>query len=146
MIILCSNPALYITLSVFLVFLFHLSNMGAEKIMPTRKPKQPDTPEAWRTHPIGYPRFAERMGVKPETLVFRKFTSLQARTLLYMQAELVELERDLQVREEIDANNPKGNHTRYSKDFRYLRLSHKDGDTTQLDLVRTIQEKLKIYR
>lgn len=85
------------------------------------------------------------MGVKPETLIFRKFVALNARMLLYMQAELVVLEKELQAKEESDKNDPDGNHGRYATNYHYLAFSHKDGDTTQLVLVKNIQEKLKEY-
>jgi hypothetical protein len=118
--------------------------MSAEKSSRTKKTGTMKV-EAWRTRPLGYPRLSERMGVKPETLIFRKFVALNARMLLYMQAELVDLEATLQHQEERDLNTADGNRCRYAKDFTYLRLSHKDGDTKQLDLVRAIQEKLHVY-
>jgi hypothetical protein len=118
--------------------------MSAEKSRRAKNTKTENV-EAWRTRPLGYPRLSERMGVKPETLIFRKFVALNARMLLYMQAELVDLEATLQYQEERDLNDVDGNRCRYAKDFTYLRLSHKDGDTKQLDLVREIQEKLHVY-
>jgi hypothetical protein len=118
--------------------------MSAEKSIRTKKTGTMKV-EAWRTRPLGYPRLSERMGVKPETLIFRKFVALNARMLLYMQAELVDLEATLQHQEDRDLNSADGNRRRYAKDFTYLRLSHKDGDTKQLDLVRAIQEKLHVY-
>ncbi|EAT86546.2 hypothetical protein SNOG_05482 [Parastagonospora nodorum SN15] len=81
--------------------------------------------EAWRSTPLGYPRLSERMGLKPETLIFRKFVALNARILLYMQAELVDLERALQKQEERDLNDKDGKRSRYASDFSYLLLSHK---------------------
>lgn len=119
--------------------------MTNEKGRKTKKVKRATKIEAWHTHPVGYPRLSERMGLKPETLIFRKFLALNARMLLYMQAELVELEDELQSQEKKDHNNPEGNRARYATDSSYLRLSHKDGDTTQLELVKKIKEKLKDY-
>jgi hypothetical protein len=85
------------------------------------------------------------MGVKPETLIFRKYVVLNARMLLYMQAELLELELALQKQEEQDLNDADGKRSRYASDFSYLLLSHKHGDTTQLELVSKIQGKLEVY-
>jgi hypothetical protein len=119
--------------------------MATEKTKNTQKAKKKATTEAWRMRPIGYPRLSERMGVKPETLIFRKFVALNARVLLYMQAELLELERALQKQEEQDLNDTDGKRSRYASDFSYLLLSHKHGDTTQLELVRKIQGKLELY-
>ena len=94
---------------------------------------------------MGYPSLSERMGVKPETLIFRKFVALNARMLLYMQAELVMLEKELQVREERDRDDTEGNRNQYATNYSCLLMSYKDGDTTQLELVNKIQEKLKDY-
>jgi hypothetical protein len=101
--------------------------------------------EAWRSHPIGYPRLAERMGVKPETLIFRKFIALNARMLLYMQAELVVLEAQLQHAESKSNQDQHGKRHHYATSFRCLLQSFKDGDTAQLDLVLKIQAKMKAY-
>jgi hypothetical protein len=121
------------------------SDMTNEKGRKTKKVKQATKTEGWLEHPEGHPRLSEWMGLKPETLIFRKFVALNARMLLYMQAELVELEEQLRSREKKDSNNAEGNHMRYATNFWYLRLSHKDGDTTQLELIRKIQDKLKEY-
>lgn len=39
----------------------------------------------------GYPSLAVRMGVFPETAIFKRFGDLSARNLLYLQAELFHL-------------------------------------------------------
>jgi hypothetical protein len=82
--------------------------MSAEKSIRTKKTGTMKV-EAWRTRPLRYPRLSELMGVKPETLIFRKFVALNARMLLYMQAELVDLEATLQHQEERDLNSADGN-------------------------------------
>jgi len=56
----------------------------------------PSTPQ----HPLlqlvlRYPRIAGRMAAKPETASFRRFSALNARNLLYMQAELCRLVQEL---------------------------------------------------
>ena len=43
----------------------------------------------------GYPRLAKFMGRIPGYAIFKRFASLNARMLLYFQAEIVELEHDL---------------------------------------------------
>ncbi|KAK0625563.1 hypothetical protein DIS24_g11122 [Lasiodiplodia hormozganensis] len=45
--------------------------------------------------PAGYPSLARRMASMPEASIFRSFASLNIRNLLYMQAELVCLEDEL---------------------------------------------------
>lgn len=126
------------------LLLFISCRMMNEK-SPQKMEAKTTKSEPWRNRPLGYPRLAERMGVKPETLIFRKFVALNARVLLYMQAELSMLEEQLQAQEEKDRTDAEGNRSRYASDFNYLLLSFKDGNTAQLDLVRTIQGKLEIY-
>jgi hypothetical protein len=43
----------------------------------------------------GYPMLAAYMGLTPETNIFRRFSILNARNLLYLQAELTNLEEAL---------------------------------------------------
>ena len=43
----------------------------------------------------GYPRLAHEMGTMPEIAVFRRFADLNCQSLLYYQAELIMLERQL---------------------------------------------------
>jgi len=100
---------------------------------------------AWRNHPIGYPRLSERMGVKPETLIFRKFVALNARMLLYMQAELAILEKDLHGTEISDREEAKGNKHHYATSYMRLLHSPQDGDPYQLELLANISSKLEKY-
>jgi hypothetical protein len=41
----------------------------------------------------GYPKLARHMGASPEIAIFRRFGALNAQNLLYLQAELVHLEK-----------------------------------------------------
>jgi hypothetical protein len=119
--------------------------MSTEKSNESQTAERVIQDEEWRTSPLGYPRLAERMGTYPATLVFRQFTALNARILLYMQAELVWLERDLRLREQQDKDHEESNRSLYATDYYNLLHSHKDGNTTQLDLVNKIQGKLEVY-
>jgi hypothetical protein len=49
------------------------------------------------TYNDGYPAFARWMAQDPdnETLIFRKFDSLSTRNLLYLQAELMDIQRQM---------------------------------------------------
>lgn len=73
-------------------YLKHLK-MPIEKAESTTPARKKSMIEPWRKPPIGYPCLSEQMGIKPETLIFRKFVALNARILLYMEAELVDLEK-----------------------------------------------------
>lgn len=89
----------------------------------------------------GYPKLAGRMSGKLETVIFRRFNELNMKMLLYMQAELFRLEKQLWDAESEDARGT-GNKSKYSRDYDALLASHQDGDTTQLELIERIQEKL----
>jgi hypothetical protein len=101
--------------------------------------------EAWLNHPIGYPRLAERMGVQTEMMIFRKFSALNSRMLLYMQAELALLEKRLQTAERRDNVDPIGRRSKYATNFFWLLKSTEDSPGTQLALIYQIQKKLQAY-
>ena len=44
----------------------------------------------------GYPKLAELQGTYPQLCIYRRFATLNARNLLYLQAELVDLEERLE--------------------------------------------------
>ncbi|OCL04673.1 hypothetical protein AOQ84DRAFT_399986 [Glonium stellatum] len=93
----------------------------------------------------GYPKLAGQMGLIPETAMFRSFTALQAQNVLYLQAELVSLEKELRKCETIDRNDPNGQKRLYSQDWVWLSRSADDGDGEQWQLVQQIRAKLREY-
>jgi len=54
-------------------------------------------------HPRGYPALARFIGSDKDFFVFRRFNTLSARNLLFLQGELIELEERLQ---ELDLLEP----------------------------------------
>jgi hypothetical protein len=112
---------------------------------PTPQKDDKDFVEAWTRHPIGHPRLSERMGVRTETMIFRKFSALNSRMLLYMQADLAMLERQLHKAEKDDHKSPEGQRSKYATNYFWLSRSKKDGDGKQLELIEDIKEKLKAY-
>jgi len=56
------------------------------------------------TTPLGYPKLAEHFGEHPDFASFRRFGALNSRNLLYYQAELLELEEELEGVERRDNN------------------------------------------
>ena len=90
----------------------------------------------------GYPKFAGRMELIPEIAIFRRFGALNAQNLLYLQAQLVYLERQLRDCEKADNAN---GHEDYAVDWFWLQRSAEDGDGTQWDLVKEIRKVLKEY-
>ena len=95
---------------------------------------------------LGYPRIAGRMTLKPETAIFRTFSALNARNLLYMQADLCRLELSLLEQEKVDHASSAGNRHKFATNYGWLHLSalEKEG-ANQIDLVYEIQGKLQKY-
>jgi len=56
----------------------------------------------------GYPELSALMGSHPEIAIFRRFATLGSQNLLYLQAELVHLEQELQdiVKEDDESADP----------------------------------------
>ncbi|KAH3943301.1 hypothetical protein HBI56_128050 [Parastagonospora nodorum] len=101
--------------------------------------------ESWKNHPIGYPRLAERIGVKPETGIYRRFDALNARHLLYLQAELCDIESALRARENADHGDKRGKRSQYATDYRCFLEEPSDMDMPQLRLINRMHAKLHQY-
>ncbi|KAF2146166.1 uncharacterized protein K452DRAFT_242777 [Aplosporella prunicola CBS 121167] len=80
------------------------------------------------------------MRIIPETSVFRRFGFLNQLNLLYLQADLVDIEDRLKRIQRIDDRKP-GDESSYARDW----LCLKEGDGRQLQLVREAQELLEKY-
>ncbi|KKY26963.1 hypothetical protein UCDDS831_g01011 [Diplodia seriata] len=80
------------------------------------------------------------MGLVPETAVFRRFGFLNQLNLLYLQAELMDIEDRLKDMQKADSSKT-GCERLYATDWFYLR----DGDSLQLRLVQEAREKLERY-
>ena len=106
-----------------------------------------DSSETLNERVVGYPRLAAHMSLQPETAIFRTFSELNAKNLLYMQAEIALLEKELHRCELEDAKDicPKRHKSQYAVSWYWLIESKCDGDTKQLDLVLRIRRLLKEY-
>jgi hypothetical protein len=94
--------------------------------------------------PRGYPQVATFMGTHPELAMVRRFRGLNARNLLYLQAELVQVEIELLECEKKDAQDKVDKRkNNYSKNFAWL-LKHKQGNR-QYELIERMRGKLKEY-
>ncbi len=94
----------------------------------------------------GYPKLAAHIGDHPYMAIFRRFRTMNAKILLYYQAELTQLERELEECEFRDANDPSGNKKRYANDWRIcVDDAHGIGDDEQLRTVNKIRKKLREY-
>jgi Family of unknown function (DUF6594) len=92
-------------------------------------------------HPRGYPRIASFTNSDSDSSLFRRFGDLYARTLLYKQAELTELEEKL-AKIDRDDSESKGSEWKVS-----YSIHVKDGRKNEVrrDLMVEIKEKLKEY-
>ena len=93
----------------------------------------------------GYPKLAGQMELIPETAIFRRFGALNAQNLLYLQAELIYLEKQLRNCELVDNQSRHGSKSKYALDWFWLSQSAIDGDEIQWNFVLKIREKLKEY-
>ncbi|XP_014562215.1 hypothetical protein COCVIDRAFT_84933 [Bipolaris victoriae FI3] len=104
---------------------------------------------SWEGYPKGYPMLAERIALKPQTAIYRRFAALNSRRILYLHAELCILERRLRIiekeeKERDDESGKRPSH-RYAADYERM-LEHQDGDgKPHLELLGTIGEKLNQY-
>lgn len=94
--------------------------------------------------PAGYPKLAQRMGVLPELAVFRRFAYLNKLNLLYLQAELVDIEDKLKEIQRRDNESPELEQL-YAKDWFFLNNSSTEGNNEQLSLLLNAREKLEKY-
>jgi hypothetical protein len=97
------------------------------------------------TIPEGYPKLASQMGAFPETAIIRRFSALNVQRLLYLQAELVHLEKELREYENDDANSADCNRRDYAKDWYWLANSDDSSNNSQIQAVRLVEKKLKEY-
>ncbi|KAB2573515.1 hypothetical protein DBV05_g7841 [Lasiodiplodia theobromae] len=85
------------------------------------------------------------MNVLPETSIFRRFGTLNSLNLLYLQAELTDIEHKLRQAQVADHNTEEGFKNLYAKNWYFLKESAQDGDERQLQLVDLAREKLDKY-
>ena len=96
----------------------------------------------------GYPRLAGHIERLPEVGIFRRFGALNARSLYYRQAELIDLEFKLKKAEKEDAHSGDEKREQYSKDWYWLKDSEDSENpeaSKQWRLVQIIMEKLRLY-
>lgn len=92
----------------------------------------------------GYGKFANLMGEFPELTIFRRFGALNAKLLLYRQAELVRLEDDLKFIAQEDEKH--ADTKEFGKSWHKMHeASSEFGANQQREKVHQIEEKLKTY-
>jgi hypothetical protein len=95
----------------------------------------------------GYDHLASFMGFFPEAAIFRRFAVLNAKNILYLQAELLWLEKELDAVAEDDAQSTNAKRREYSKEWFLLRQSVNDphGDSQQWKIFKKIRKTLDKY-
>ncbi|CAM1506500.1 Fc.00g061410.m01.CDS01 [Cosmosporella sp. VM-42] len=93
----------------------------------------------------GYGKLARFIAAFPETAIFRKFGLLNMINLLRLQAELHDLEQQLEAIRAEDRVSGDPIRRIYGVSFRTLRQYAEDGDSTQYDIMVDIGKKLDTY-
>jgi hypothetical protein len=95
----------------------------------------------------GYTKLASLMGAHPEVAISRRFGSLNAQNLLYLQAELVKLELKLQRCAQEDAESGHVDRSIYDRDWQTLHESSlaSGGSPEQWQTMLEIRRVLKEY-
>ena len=94
----------------------------------------------------GYPHLAELQGTYAPLSIYRRFSILNARNLLYLQAELVNLEKKLEVYTVQDIESGEEGKKRYARNWYFLsRKIDGSPNCAQWHTMLAIREKLKEY-
>lgn len=93
----------------------------------------------------GYSKLAALMGSYPEAAIFRRFGTLNMLNLLRLQAELTDLEFQLQDIRSEDETDPRSLQYSFAVDFRAMKESEGTGDDLQWKKLSEIGKKLNQY-
>jgi hypothetical protein len=114
------------------------------------KSSSPDIELGLQQPPLdGYAEVSEFIAGDPdnETFVFRRFHKTSARNLLYLQAEILELERRQEEydREQADMELAQAGR-RWETFARNAKIPDREGEQLRMELAREIRVKIKEYR
>lgn len=121
-------------------------NGPATPASPGQSPQSPDPADDPK--PQGYHRLADIMSKDRGFAIFRRFDKMNILTLLSLQAEIFQLERNFYWQSRQDNNSKILKRENLSRDFVALRNSELDEDFTtgeQFRLLTEIREKLHVY-
>lgn len=88
---------------------------------------------------------AAQIEQQPEMAIFRRFGALNAENLLYLQAELVHLEEELQKQQIGDHHSGVESKSKYALNWFHLRNSPANGDSKQFEMIHLIRDTLWKY-
>jgi hypothetical protein len=93
-----------------------------------------------------YPRLSEFMGLWPEVSIFRRFGALSAQNLLFLQAEIAHLERELKVIREQEEKREDERGLLAQRSWFELSQASEDGEyCPQWTIIQEIRSKLSEY-
>jgi hypothetical protein len=97
--------------------------------------------------PHGYDRLASFMGFYLEAAIFRRFATLNAKNILYLQAELFALEQELEKAAKADTQSLSNNRQRYAREWHALSHAEEqqDGNPRQWEIFLRIRRVLSAY-
>ncbi|TVY41918.1 hypothetical protein LOCC1_G006053 [Lachnellula occidentalis] len=95
--------------------------------------------------PEGYPRLAALQGTYPQLGIYRRFAILNARNLLYLQAELVDLESSLNEYTKEDGESEDSRIRLHNKNWFYLGRKNDGVLGSQWHTMIRLRKKLKQY-
>lgn len=96
-----------------------------------------------RVYPPSYSKLAQMMSMSKATAIFRRFDELNMITLMRLQAELHDLERQLQDVRIEDSHNDIAKF--FAVDFKLMRNNVVEENSKQHDLLIKISDKLGVY-
>jgi hypothetical protein len=97
------------------------------------------------TSPEGYPKLAALQGSYPQLGIYRRFATLNARNLLYLQAELVDLETNLDEYTKEDCWSEDPRKRLHNKNWYFLSRRNDGVLDSQWHTMLCVREKLKEY-
>jgi hypothetical protein len=115
-------------------------------VVNTSEPPTP-VPGITRTWSSGsYPRLSEFMGLWPEVAIFRRFGALNSQNLLFLQAEIAHLERELKVIREREEKREDEKGLLAQRSWFELSQETEDGEPCpQWAVIQEIRSKLSEY-
>jgi hypothetical protein len=93
----------------------------------------------------GYPALAKILGPRNGMAIYRRFAELNARNLLLLQSEIVDLEQEMSLITHLDDTSGDPDRAEYAKSGLKLRRSLGNGQDRQWQKTLEIRGKLKEY-
>ncbi|KAF1937123.1 hypothetical protein EJ02DRAFT_477764, partial [Clathrospora elynae] len=91
------------------------------------------------------PRPSERIAVKPETGIYRRFDGLNVRHIPYLQAKLCTMGRHLHLLEKQDKKGAKGGRAEYAIDYECVLKEPRSEQSEHLKLIGKMNDNLNQY-